>query len=193
MSRKQIKKIFITLTIVSSLTIATPFSVRAAGITVYKDGDKYVKLGGRIQLQYYHKNPSAKNSTDTVFFRRLRPYIEGSLHKDWKGKFQWDMGKAEDDNELAIKDAYLQYKGIKTIKLTIGNANFPFSREKLTSSKKQQLVERTFVGDHNYGTPDRNAGVQVSGGLFADDKVTYGLAFASSSIDPNANKFNAAA
>lgn len=190
MSRKLIKKIFTTLAIVSIMTITAPFSVRAAGITVYRDGDKYIKLGGRTHLQYHRKNPSGKDSTDKVFFRRLRFYIEGSLHKDWKGKFQWDMGEADDDNELEIKDVYLQYKGIKNIKLTIGNANFPFSRAKLTSSNKQQLVERTFVGDHNYGTPDRNAGVQVSGGLFADDKVTYGLALASSSIDPDADKLD---
>lgn len=117
------------------LTIAAP-QTRAAGITVYKDGDKYVKLGGRIQLQYHLVDPDSGDSSDSLFFRRFRPYIEGSLHKDWKGKFQWDMGKASGDNEIAIKDAYLQYKGVENIKVTVGNANFPFSRELLTSSKK---------------------------------------------------------
>ncbi len=86
------------------------------------------------------------------------------MHKDWKGKFQWDMGKTTGDNEVAIKDAYMQYKGFEDMKITVGNANFPFSREFLTSSKYQQLVERTFVGDHDYGTPDRNTGIHVEGG-----------------------------
>ena len=67
----------------------------ASGITVYEgDNGQYVKLGGRIQLQYYREDPDSGSATDEVFFRRLRPYVEGSLHPDWKGKFQMDFGKA---------------------------------------------------------------------------------------------------
>jgi len=156
-----------------------------AGITVYKGDDgKYVKIGGRIQVQYHLENPDTGSDTDELFFRRLRPYIEGSLHEDWMGKFQFDLGKAEDGDEIAIKDAYLQYKGFRNTKITIGNANFPFSRELLTSSKYQQLVERTFVGDHNHGTPDRNLGVHVTG--HNDGKTwTWGASLASASIDPD--------
>lgn len=169
--------------------LAVPAAGDAAGITLYKDGDKYVKVGGRIQLQYHQADPEEGESTDEVFFRRLRPYIEGSIHKDWKGKFQFDYGKAEDDNEVSIKDAYMQYGGFESIKITVGNANFPFSRELLTSSKTQQLVERTFVGDHNYGTPDRNAGLHVTGG-FMDKQLTFGASLAAASIDPDAKKLD---
>jgi hypothetical protein len=161
----------------------------AAGITVYEDGDKYVKIGGRIQIQYHYEDPDNGDSEDDLFFRRLRPYIEGSLHKDWKGKFQWDMGKATGDNEIAIKDAYLQYKGFDGVKLTVGNANFPFSRELLTSSKKQQLVERTFVGDHNYGTPDRQLGIHLTGAAM-DKKITWGASVAKGAIDPSTSKLD---
>ena len=161
----------------------------SSGITVYKDGDKYVKIGGRLQLQYYHENPDVGSSEDKLFFRRLRPYIEGSLHKDWKAKIQWDMGGAEDTNEVAIKDAYFQYKGVKNMKVTVGNANFPFSRELLTSSKYQQLVERTFVGDHNYGTPDRQAGVHLTGNTDSK-KVTWGASVVMGAIDPDDDKLD---
>ncbi len=99
------------------------------------------------------------------------------------------MGKAENDNEIAIKDAYFQYKGISNTKLTIGNANFPFSREFLTSSKYQQLVERTFVGDHNYGTPDRNVGIHFTGNT-ESTKVTWGASGTIASIDPDAKKLD---
>ena len=104
----------------------TSLSANAGGIT-YKDADNYLKVGGRLQLQYHQVQPDGGSTTDEIFFRRLRPYIEGSTHKDWKARIQWDMGKAENDNEIAIKDAYFQYKGISNTKLTIGNANFPFS------------------------------------------------------------------
>ncbi len=161
----------------------------AAGITVYKDGDKYVKMGGRIQVQYYYEDPDGGESTDEIDFRRLRPYIEGSIHKDWKGKFQWDMGGATGDNEIAIKDAYMQYMGFKNMKITLGNANFPFSRELLTSSKKTQLVERTFVGDHNYGTPDRSLGLHITG-TNDDKKWEYAVSATSASIDPDDGKLD---
>ncbi len=176
----------IKLAVISALAI--PSSVFAGGIT-YKDGDKYLKVGGRLQLQYHQVKPDGGSTTDEIFFRRLRPYIEGSAHKDWKAKIQWDMGKAEGANEIAIKDAYFQYKGLKNAKLTIGNANFPFSREFLTSSKKQQLVERTFVGDHNYGTPDRNVGVHLTGNT-ESKKVTWGASGTIASIDPDAKKLD---
>lgn len=157
-----------------------------AGITVYKDGEKYLKVGGRIQLQY-HDNEFKNGSSDEskLFFRRFRPYIEGSLHKDWKGKFQWDMGKAD----LSVKDAYMQYKGFNNMKVTVGNANFPFSREFLTSSKKQQLVERSFVGDHNYGTPDRQTGIHLTGHNDGKD-ITWGFSAALAALDPDQKKLD---
>lgn len=83
----------------------------------------------------------------------------------------------------------MQYKGFQNIAISIGNKNFPFSREFLTSSKKQQLVERTFVGDHNYGTPDRNVGIHLTGHN-NDKKLTYGFSAASSSIDPDTSKLD---
>ncbi|MFO7982146.1 MAG: porin [Desulfuromonadales bacterium] len=177
----------VTLIVAAAMALFAP--VAMAGGVKYSEGDKYVKLGGRIQMQYQMVDPDTGDSEDTTFFRRLRPYIEGSVHKDWKGKFQFDLGKAEDGNEVAIKDAYLQYKGIDNMKITIGNAYFPFSREALTSSKKQQLVERTFVGDHNYGTPDRQLGIHLTGSA-ADKKVTYGASVANGAIDPSTSKLD---
>jgi hypothetical protein len=71
--------------------------------------------------------------------------------------------------------------------VTIGNAKQVFSREQLTSSKKQQLVERTFVGDHNYGSPDRSLGVHVTG--HNSDKMFEWAATASAAdIDPSSSK-----
>ncbi len=168
--------------------IAFPLASQAGGVT-YKDGDKYLKIGGRLQLQYYQSKPDGGETTDELFFRRLRPYIEGSVHKDWKAKIQFDLGKAEGENEVAIKDAYFQYKGWENMKLSVGNANFPFSREFLTSSKYQQLVERTFVGDHNYGTPDRNTGLHLTGNS-GGKKITYGASATVASIDPDNKKLD---
>ncbi len=161
----------------------------AGGITLIDEGDKKLEIGGRIQLQYHISDPDVGQSKDEVFFRRFRPYIQGSIHKNWIGKFEWDMGQASDDNEMAVKDAYMQYQGFPNMTLTLGNSKTPFSREFLTSSKEQQLVERTFVGDHNYGSPDRMMGLKLDGHA-SDKMIEYSLAFGNESIDPDNKKLD---
>lgn len=52
--------------------LAAPLSAYAGGVT-YKDGDNYLKVGGRIQLQYNQADPNGGESTDDIIFRRLRP------------------------------------------------------------------------------------------------------------------------
>jgi len=170
--------------IVFFVLVAMVASAFAAGVK-YSDGDKYVKLGGRIQLQYHMVDPDGGDDTDELRFRRFRPYIEGSIVKDWKGKFQFDLGKSD----VALKDAYFQYSGFDAASVTIGNANFPFSRELLTSSKKQQLVERTFVGDHNYGTPDRQTGLHIAGDL-AGEMLMWNASVVKGAIDPSNSKLD---
>ena len=165
-----------------------PSGVVAGGVK-FSDGDKYIKVGGDIQLQYHRTKPDSGASSEEVFFRRLKLTIEGSTHKDWLARIQWDMGKAEDYDEIAVKDAYFQYSGMKNMELMIGNVNFPFSRELLTSSKNQELVERTFVGDHNYGTPDKNLGIHLTGNN-ADKKLTWGASTAFAAIDPDMKKLD---
>jgi len=155
------------------------------GVKYENDDGDYVKLGGRIQLQYHMTDPDGGDSTDELLFRRLRPYIEGSVHEDWKGKFQFDLGKGA----LAVKDAYMMYTGLDAMDITVGNANFCFSRELLTSSKNQQLVERTFVGDHNYGTPDRQAGIHM-GGQVLDDMLAWNVGVAKGALDPSNKKLD---
>src|SRR4030067_3169049 len=109
MKRKIAGIVLGTMAIATAGMIMAP-SANASGVTVYKDGDKFVEVGGRIQLQYHLSDPDGSTSTDGMFFRRLRPYIEGSIHKDWLGKFEWDMGGAGGGNKIAIKDAFMGYK-----------------------------------------------------------------------------------
>jgi hypothetical protein len=172
---------FVSLTVLAALVV----SARAGGVKYENEDGDYLKLGGRIQMQYHREDPDDGDSSDEILFRRLRPYIEGSVHEHWKGKWQFDLGKGK----VEIKDAYAEYTGIPGLAIMLGNANFPFSREFLTSSKTQQLVERTFVGSHDYGTPDRQAGVHVTGGLM-DDMMTYGASVAMAAHDPGNKKLD---
>ncbi|NHZ73831.1 MAG: hypothetical protein GWP16_05120, partial [Nitrospirae bacterium] len=160
----------------------------SAGIKVYEDGDKFIEIGGRIQLQYLYFSESPAEgegeSADTIFFRRIRPYIAGSVTKNWWGKIQFDFGKALDSNEVALKDGYMQYIGFKNHKIFIGNAKSVFSREYLASSKRQQTVERWFVGQHNFGNPDRMLGFRIDGNTDSK-RFEYKLNVGGESFDPD--------
>jgi len=171
-------------TLVVAVVLAGVASAAVAGVKYKLEDGAYMELGGRIQLQYHYQDPQEGEATDEVFFRRLRPYIKGGT-EDWEAKFQWDMGKGD----IEIKDAYYSYKGFDAANVILGNYSFPFSREFLTSSKKQQLVERTFVGDHNYGTPDRQAGVHLVGEA-ADGKFGWGASVAKAAVDPDTKKLD---
>ncbi len=174
------------MTVVSAICFS---AANAGGITVYEQDGQYLKLGGRIHIQYHQKSPDGKDSSDTIFLRRFRPYVEGSLHKNWKGKMQWEMGKTKGDDELAVKSAYMQYYGFPAGKFYIGNFKSGFSRENMTSSEKQQTVERTFVGDHNYGVAEYLLGVRFDG-YAADKKITYILSAGGMNIDPDDKKLD---
>ena len=105
---KTVKSEIIKIAVISAL--ATPLSTYADGIT-YQDGDKYLKVGASIQLQYHQVDPDGGDTTDEIFFRRLRPYIEGSTHND--------------EDELFLQTQYCDnFNKPKTIGL---NQNFPGS------------------------------------------------------------------
>ncbi|MDH3629258.1 MAG: OprO/OprP family phosphate-selective porin [Acidobacteriota bacterium] len=175
--------------VAAAMIIAGVTVPATAGIAVYDKDGKKIEVGGRIQLQYRNADASGGGDFDEIFFRRLRPYIQGTVTEDWMGKIQFDFGKAEDSNEVALKDAYMQYLGWENHKITIGNSKTPFSREFLASSKRQQLVERSFTGDHNFGSPDRQLGIRLDGSAL-DKKITYAASLGTEEHDPAINRMD---
>jgi hypothetical protein len=179
-----------------------------AGITVYKNekGDKKVEIGARIQVEYVGIEPRCDAGVacleddggdtfdsydDDLFFRRLRPYIAGTITEDWMGKVEVDFGESLDADEVQVKDAYFEYSGFDNehSKLFIGNSKTVFAREFLTTSAKLVLVERGFTGDHNVGVPDRALGVRWDTGVL-DDKISYQLHGGVGSHDPAVNRMD---
>lgn len=175
--------------IVLAAAVALTVPAAHAGIVIYDEDGKVVEFGGRIQIQYYSEDPDGGESSDDVFFRRLRPEFEAQINERWMGKVQLEVGEAEDENELKLKDAYARYMGWKNVTLTLGNVLPPYSRELKTTSKEQQLIERTFVGDHNYGVLDRFLAVLLDGEQ-ADGKFQWALAGGWASVDPEATRLD---
>ena len=108
--------------IVATIVALTAVPAADAGIVVYEEGNKKVEIGARIQLQYLNNRPDEGQSEDTVFFRRLRPYLAGTVTENWYGKLQFDFGKTLDENEVAIKDAVEEIEQVIATALRAGVA-----------------------------------------------------------------------
>jgi hypothetical protein len=176
-----------------------------AGAVVYEKDGRTIEIGGRIQLEYVAIDPdcppgtpclldegldTADDTLDTLEFRRLRPYIAGSLGDNWFGKIEIDFGQVIDADEVQVKDAFVRRSfPDHALELYLGNAKPPFSREFLTSSAKQQMIERTFVGDHNFGALDRVLGLHAFGKAL-DGKIGYGAGVGMADHDPDSNRLD---
>ncbi len=152
--------------------------VAVAGVRYTDASGRYMELGGRIQVQYHAESPNTGESTDELLFRRLRPYLQAG-DAEWCSKIEWDMGGGNID----IRDAYVAYAGWQPATLIVGNYTTPYSRESITSANKQQLVELTLVGDHNYGVTDRQVGLHFEGR--AGGGMSWAAAVVKAAVDPD--------
>jgi len=163
-----------------TVTLLTIRAANAGGVKYENEEGDYLKLGGRLQLQYLLTDPNNGETTDDFKARRIRPYIEGSVNENWKGRFQWGMGRGK----ISLQDVYMKYLGFDFAEIALGNTDFLFSREFLTSNKYQSFVERTFVGNDSYGSPHRQTGAHLRGKL-ANDKILWMGAAAVAAHDPD--------
>ena len=146
--------------------------------------ESWAKVGGLFQPQFRLRD-NGTSKTDDLRFRRLRLILSGSAHEDWKASAMLDFGL----ENTAIRGAYLLYQGMEGHELRIGSTLARFSRESLTSNTKQFLIERTFTGDHNYGTPLFNTGLH----FYSKKKVSvfsYAASLAVASHDPDEKKLD---
>lgn len=160
----------------------------ASAKTVWQQDDQYVKAFGRVQLQYQYTDADNQSGVDDLFFRRVRLGLAAG-DADWHGKVEIDFGKAKGGNEAAVKSAWLGYKGWSWAEIRLGNHDAAFSRELLTSSKRTQLIERSFVGNHNYGTPDKQLGVHLLS-RHTPKWFSWRASLAKACLDPDNNKLD---
>ncbi len=185
---KRFSGLFLLVSVVAFLSVVfADFATNAFALEVYKEGDKFVEVNGLIQVQYHYTDPDGSPASDKIFLRRLNPGIEASLFKDWKGELELNIGEANGDNEVEVEEAVVEYSGFNNVELAFGNDYFVFSRELRTPYTKQQLVERTFVGNHHYGTPEEVLGFFVNGSV-SGERITYRASVAAADIEPDSSQ-----
>jgi phosphate-selective porin OprO/OprP len=131
------------------------------------DGKFKFKVRGRIMTDYNNIDQDYKITgrpdVSAVELRRARLGVEGVVWYDVKYKFEVDFA----DNEVAIKDAYLAYAGLKPKNWEIGEIRFGNqyvynSIEEITSSRFITFLERPAYQEAFF--LDRQIGVAILAG-----------------------------
>lgn len=117
----------------------------------YTSGDDLISKGAHIE------------ANDGTEVRRARMEMVGTFFKDWDFKSQFDFA----DNNVAVKDLYVQYNGLKNFEVTAGQQKQAFSRELQESSNDMMFMERSLMNALNEPTVDRAIGLNV--GSFQKD------------------------
>ena len=116
-----------------------------------------------IDGAYYDNNTQELGNGTKI--RRGRVFIKGKMYQDYKFKVQYDFA----DDLVSVKDVYIQYTGLDSSVITIGNFKETFSLEELTSSRYSTFMER---GLPNAFAPGRHIGV---GFMTHGDNWTFGV------------------
>jgi phosphate-selective porin OprO/OprP len=154
------------------------------------DGKFEMHVRGRVMVDFGHVSDDFgfedRNATE---FRRARLGIEGIAWKDIKYKFEIDFA----DNEVSITDAYLQYKGWKGVKLTVGQFKEKVSLDEQTSSRQILAQERAAFTDAFEFARRIGVGLGFKAGGFVVDTGFYGGSDLSANEDREGYAFAARA
>ncbi len=130
-------------------------------VLVLESKDRSYKLwmDNRVQVDgatFWGLNPDYDKIGNGVSARRVRFAIKAQITKDWYGEVDMDMA----DGVFELKDAIIEYDGVKNMEFKLGNFKEDFSMERTTSSRFLQFIERPMVTQAL--APSRHLGFQAS-------------------------------
>ncbi len=159
-------------------------SVGEKGLKV-ETADKQFKFqfGGRLQVEAdgdIGDDELSQGATEGVEVRRARMYMKGVVWGDYKYIVEADFA----DNDIAIKDAFLTYKGFKGwagLEITAGHQKQPISMELQESSNDIMFTERSTVNVLTAPAFDRALGLHAK---FSDKSWSAQLGFYGDGVSP---------
>lgn len=129
-------------------------------ILVFQSKDKKYKFwfDNRVQVDFgtfFGVNPDYDKIGNGATIRRARIAVKGQITEDWYGEVDTDFG----DGIFELKDAYIEYSGLKNFAFKAGNFKEDFSMEATTTSRYLSFMERPMVVA-TFG-PSRHIGIQA--------------------------------
>ncbi len=140
-----------------------------------KSGDSSVTFGARVQLRATLDDRESfdadtagsgvgvEDGAATSFdIPRLRLIFKGGTFKPWlKYELQFEMSRTSGESSSKIKDAVVEIHKNPLAVLKLGQYKVPFSLQELTSSGRQQFVDRAITNAKF--APARDVGLMVTG------------------------------
>ncbi len=114
-------------------------------------------LANRVQIRFTHEDPELGEDRDSFRVRRYKFKLEGLAFGDWQYKLQANFA----GGSAVLEDAYFQYRRNPWLQPWIGQGKVFFGRQELTSSGKQQFVDRSEVSERF--APSRDQGFALVG------------------------------
>ncbi len=146
------------------------------GLTARTADDRFslsLRVRAQTRASWRSEEDGADRDDDTVGFelRRLRLLATGNfLGPRWRYYVQLGFSNqdTEPDLRLPLRDAWIQWTGLRDLSLRFGQGKVPFNRQRVTSSSALAMVDRsTANGELNL---DRDVGLT----LFSDDLFGLG-------------------
>lgn len=158
-----------------------------------------IHIGTRTQLQYSATMPDTfmydsllgqEDDTDVaneLSVRRFKLIFNGFAHKPWiKWKVQVDVERFRagggSAGNLRLEEAFVELTQKPWTQVRIGQFKVPYGYEKMTSSGKLNLVDRSIV--HSFFGVNQEPGVALFGQSF-DKKIRYDVAVTTGVADNN--------
>lgn len=150
------------------------------------DGSFSLTPSAAFQFQHRVQDIEGVDDTNDFFIRRARLKFEGNLFsEDLEYEIEFDMGTPDPgDPQFDLKDFYLDYRLAESLRVKLGQFKTPFGFQELTSSKKQQLVDRSLASEEF--VPGRDLGVMLWG-PYEGAPIEYSLGAFNGSGDNNLN------
>src|SRR6185503_15793028 len=131
------------------------------------DTNFVLKLRGYVQADSRWFLNDKIDANDTFLLRRVRPIFEGTVFDKYDFRVMLDFGSGANSsaaNNGFVQDAYLNARFLPGFQLQFGKFKEPVGLERLQSGANLLFVERAYPTQL---LPNRDAGVQVHGELFA--------------------------
>lgn len=130
------------------------------------DGKFAASMQHRLQFRYsypFDADPrrlsDLQNEGHSFLVRRARFRLQGHAHKPWlKYAFQYDWAQP------ILRDFHISVTRFSWMEFRIGRGKVIYNDERVSSSSRQQFVNRSIVND--IFTVDRQQGIQIMGRLF---------------------------
>ncbi len=146
------------------------------GVTIGTSDKETFKstIGSRFQFRFTGEDKETGTDTSSFRIRRAKIYASGFAFKpDLEYKIQANFDSGE-DGEFELEDYHFGWTKSKSASVQIGQYKVPFNRQELTSSGKQQFVDRAITNDEF--NLSRDLGIMSHGKMpIFEDRLYYNL------------------